>query len=140
MPGTRTVMTKLHSLVFCCNYEIENSYSLLRCLIIAMHAILLQLGVLPLTMCRLLIANLWNTPLGRYIPFNEMTKCHIAIGYSFMVLLFGTSIVFVMFFAVLCDNGEQMFCVKLRNEIMITGYIIFVVSVIYYIDTDLCIL
>ncbi len=101
-----------------------------------MHAILLQLGVLPLTMCRLLIANLWNTPLGRYIPFNEMTKCHIAIGYSFMFLLFATSIIFVMFFAVICNAGEQPFCVRLRNEIMITGYVIFVVSVLKVLENN----
>jgi hypothetical protein len=39
-----------------------------------MHAILYQLAILPLTMCRLLIANLSDTFVSRIIPFDEMTR------------------------------------------------------------------
>ena len=94
----------------------------------AMHTILFQLAILPLTMCRLLISNLWNSPLGKYFPFNEMTKCHIALGYTLVFLLFATIVVFLMFFGVLCNSGAQAFCDKFKTEIIITGYVIFVVS------------
>ena len=39
-----------------------------------MHAILYQLAILPLTMCRLLIANLSQTFVSKIIPFDEMTR------------------------------------------------------------------
>mmetsp|Transcript_1290 Transcript_1290/g.1741 ORF Transcript_1290/g.1741 Transcript_1290/m.1741 type:complete len:155 (-) Transcript_1290:2502-2966(-) len=39
-----------------------------------MHAILYQLAILPLTMCRLLIANLSGTFVAKIIPFDEMTR------------------------------------------------------------------
>ena len=39
-----------------------------------MHAILYQLAILPLTMCRLLIANLSGTFVSKIIPFDEMTR------------------------------------------------------------------
>lgn len=39
-----------------------------------MHAILFQLAILPLTMCRLLIASLSKTAISKIIPFNDMTR------------------------------------------------------------------
>jgi hypothetical protein len=39
-----------------------------------MHAILFQMALMPLTMCRLLIATLSKTFLAKYIPFSEMTR------------------------------------------------------------------
>ena len=39
-----------------------------------MHAILYQLAILPLTMCRLLIANFSKTFVSKIIPFDEMTR------------------------------------------------------------------
>ena len=93
-----------------------------------MHLILFQLSVLPLTMCRHLISNLWNTYIGKIIPFYDMTKYHIAIGYTLMVLLFATIVVFIMFFGTLCKSGAQPFCAKFKSEIIITGYVIFIVS------------
>jgi hypothetical protein len=92
-----------------------------------MHTILFQLAILPLTMCRLLISNLWwNSPLGKYFPFNEMTRCHIALGYTLVFLLFATIVVFLMFFGVLCNSGAQAFCDEFKTEIIITSYVIFV--------------
>ncbi|GFH55403.1 hypothetical protein CTEN210_11879 [Chaetoceros tenuissimus] len=91
-----------------------------------MHAILYQLAILPLTMCRLLIANFSETFVSKIIPFDEMTRCHIGIGYTFAFLLLVTIIVFLMFFGVVCNSGDQNFCKKFTTEIMITGYVIFV--------------
>jgi len=91
-----------------------------------MHTILFQLTIIPLTMCRLLISKLWLSPIGDYFPFNEMTKFHIALGYTFIFLLFATIVVFLMFFGVLCNSGAQAFCDKFKTEIIITGYVIFV--------------
>jgi len=44
-----------------------------------MHAILFQLAVLPLAMCRLSVASLSDALLCRFLPFNSMTDYHIAI-------------------------------------------------------------
>ena len=90
-----------------------------------MHAILFQLGILPLTMCRLIISKASSTSLNIIIPFNEMQKYHIAIGYALVVMLFFTIVVFLMFFGVVCADGDQAFCAKFTSEIMITGYVIF---------------
>ncbi len=90
-----------------------------------MHAILFQLGALPLTMCRLVISKASSTFLNSIIPFNEALKCHIAIGYTLVVMLFLTIIVFLMFFGVNCSDGDAAFCAKFTSEIMITGYVIF---------------
>lgn len=90
-----------------------------------MHAILFQLGALPLTMCRLIISKASMTFLGSVIPFNEALKCHIAIGYTLVFMLFMTIVVFLMFFGVLCSDGNATFCANFTSEIMITGYVIF---------------
>ncbi len=55
-----------------------------------------------------------------------MTKYHIFIGYTLVILLFFSTVVFLMFFGVLCANGDQGFCDKFTSEIMITGYVMFV--------------
>ena len=90
-----------------------------------MHAILFQLGALPLTMCRLIVSKASSTFLNTVIPFNEMLRCHIVIGYTLVVMLFFTIVVFLMFFGVNCADGDQAFCAKFTSEIMITGYVIF---------------
>lgn len=104
-----------------------------------MHAILFQLGLLPLTMCRLIISKASNTFVNTIIPFNEMLKCHIAIGYMLVLMLFFTIVVFLMFFGVNCADGDQTFCTNFFTEIMITGYVIFLlflsVAVTSYLRT-----
>jgi len=90
-----------------------------------MHAILFQLGMLPVTMCRLIISKASSTVFNDVIPFNEMLKCHIAIGYTLVFMLFCTIVVFLMFFGVNCSDGDDAFCAKFTSEIMITGYVIF---------------
>ncbi len=81
-----------------------------------MHAILFQLAVLPLTMCRLSIASLSDSFLARLIPFNCMTEYHIAVGYVLVSFLLSTVLIFFMFFGVLCHNGEHAFCAKVRKH------------------------
>ena len=77
-----------------------------------MHAILFQLAVLPLTMCRLSIASLSDTFLCRFLPFNRMTDYHIAIGYTLVIFLLATVSIFFMFFGVICNSGDDSFCRK----------------------------
>jgi len=67
-----------------------------------MHAIPFQLAVLPLTMSRLLVSTLSSTYLSEYIPFNEMTKCHIALGYALVLLVITTTVIFIC--------GDVSFC------------------------------
>lgn len=84
-----------------------------------MHALLFQLAILPLTMCRLVVSTLSSTFLNNYIPFNEMTKCHIFIGYTFIVLLLAALLIFFLFFGVVCNSGDASFCKKVRFYIYI---------------------
>lgn len=76
------------------------------------HAILFQLAVLPLTMCRLSIASLSDTFLCRFLPLNSMTDYHIAIGYTLVIFLLATVSIFFMFFGVICNSGDDSFCRK----------------------------
>lgn len=48
----------------------------------AMHAILLQMALLPLTMARHSILQLSETWLCKVIPFQRMTAMHIHLGYT----------------------------------------------------------
>jgi len=91
----------------------------------AMHAILLQLALLPLTMCRYAISGASNTIFHKFIDLDGLTKYHIGIGYCFVALLFGSTMVFICFFGFLCSQGEDKFCKNFQSEIMITGYVLF---------------
>ena len=86
------------------------------------------MAVIPLTMCRLLIAHMSQTFINNFIPFSEMNKCHIAIGYMVIGLIFAAGAVLVMYFGIICNSGDKNFCQKLTSEIMITGYVILAVS------------
>ena len=91
-----------------------------------MHAILLQLALIPLTMCHLTISNLQKYRLIKhFIPFQSVLRYHISLGYVIVFLVFLTTVVFLSFFGVLCSDGDEEFCNKLTSEIMITGYVIF---------------
>lgn len=91
----------------------------------AMHAILFQMALLPLTVSRLSIAAASSTIFDRLIPFNRMMRLHIHLGYTMVSIVFLATIVFFAFFGLLCSDGEQEFCDKFTSEIMVTGYCIF---------------
>jgi len=88
----------------------------------AMHAILFQLALIPLTMARYSISTLSGSVLDRFIPLNRTLRMHIHLGYTMVTVVFFATLLFFAFFGVLCGNGEQDFCDKFRSEIMCTGY------------------
>ena len=95
------------------------------------HVIQLQLGVLPLTMCRYTINKLSSTsPLNRLIPFEEFTKYHIAIGYTLVSLVLVAFVVFMTYYGTMCARGEQEFCDGFASEMMLTGYAIFILFMV----------
>eukprot|EP00523_Entomoneis_sp_CCMP467_P009232 CAMPEP_0168737822 /NCGR_PEP_ID=MMETSP0724-20121128/10600_1 /TAXON_ID=265536 /ORGANISM="Amphiprora sp., Strain CCMP467" /LENGTH=857 /DNA_ID=CAMNT_0008785115 /DNA_START=132 /DNA_END=2705 /DNA_ORIENTATION=+ len=92
----------------------------------SMHAILFQMSLIPLTMCRYSIAALSGSSLGldRFVPLNRMLRIHIHLGYVMVSIVFGATVLFFTFFGLLCSNGDQAFCDKFTSEIMCTGYAI----------------
>eukprot|EP00521_Asterionellopsis_glacialis_P011582 CAMPEP_0195307206 /NCGR_PEP_ID=MMETSP0707-20130614/37600_1 /TAXON_ID=33640 /ORGANISM="Asterionellopsis glacialis, Strain CCMP134" /LENGTH=900 /DNA_ID=CAMNT_0040371453 /DNA_START=21 /DNA_END=2723 /DNA_ORIENTATION=- len=101
----------------------------------AMHAILFQMLLIPLTMCKFSIAAASNTMLDRFIPFNRSTRIHIHLGYTWAIIVFSATILFFAFFGLLCSNGDQKVCDKFTSEIMITGYIIFGTCIIIAVSS-----
>ena len=87
-----------------------------------MHAILFQLALIPLTMSRLSIAASSDSLLTRFVPLNRAVRIHIHLGYTLVSIVLFATIFFFVFFGLLCANGEQAFCDKFTQEIMITGY------------------
>lgn len=51
----------------------------------SMHAILFQMTLIPLTMCRYTIASLSGSRLDGYFPLNRMLRMHIHMGCEFEV-------------------------------------------------------
>lgn len=90
------------------------------------HMIHLHLALLPLTMCRFSVAHLSNTFLHRYLPFESLLKCHAWLGYAVILLVFLAFCTFMAYYGILCSNGDQEICEKFGSEIMITGYVIFI--------------
>ena len=88
----------------------------------SMHAILFQMSLLPLTMCRYSIAEMTTSSLERYIPLNRILRMHIHLGYVMIGIVTLATTVFLIFFGVLCHGGQQDFCDKITSEIMCTGY------------------
>ncbi len=89
-----------------------------------MHAILFQMALIPLTMCRCSISALSESALNRVIPLNHALVMHMYIGYTMVIIIFCATLLFFFFFGFLCAEGEQAFCDKFTLEIMITGYCI----------------
>jgi predicted ferric reductase len=97
----------------------------------SMHAILFQMALIPLTMCRYTLAQLSSTKLRRYVPFNKITAMHIHLGYTMILIVFLASVVFFAFFGSMCQAqkdgtepsplGVHTFCQKFESEIMATG-------------------
>mmetsp|Transcript_41778 Transcript_41778/g.87688 ORF Transcript_41778/g.87688 Transcript_41778/m.87688 type:complete len:516 (-) Transcript_41778:72-1619(-) len=90
----------------------------------SMHAILFQMALIPLTMSRYSIATLSKGKLNNYIPLNKALRIHIHLGYTMVSIVFFATIVFFVFFGILCSEGSQAFCDKFTSEIMLTGYFI----------------
>jgi NADH:ubiquinone oxidoreductase subunit H len=89
-----------------------------------MHALLLQMALIPLTMSRFSIAALSDSVLNRFVPMNRAVRMHIHLGYTLVILAFLSTVVFFIFFGTLCSDGEDPFCAKFRTQIMSTGYAI----------------
>jgi predicted ferric reductase len=97
----------------------------------AMHAILLQMALLPLTMSRHLIAVLSDTFLAKVFPFQRVVAMHIHLGYTMITIVSGATILFFVFFGQLCQQqhtgkepkpgGVMTWCKKMNSEIMATG-------------------
>lgn len=115
----------------------------------AMHAILFQMALIPLTMCRFSLAQLSTTILKNYLPFNRITAMHIHLGYTMFTIVFVATCVFFIFFGHMCElqkmgleptpKGEFTFCDKLSTEIMNTGLgilgtLIIIVGTSYFRD------
>jgi len=101
----------------------------------AMHAILFQLALLPLTMCRATLASLSTTKLSLVLPFAHVTDFHIFLGYVFCTVMILAVILFFAFFGKVCADhraGKDPLdaCAKLTEEIMITGYAILACTLI----------
>ncbi|KAL7560334.1 hypothetical protein ACA910_020257 [Epithemia clementina (nom. ined.)] len=90
----------------------------------SMHAILFQMALIPLTMSRCSIAALSETVLQDFVPLNRAVRIHIHLGYVMVLIVGLATSLFFIFFGRLCAGGQQDFCDKFRQEIMITGYII----------------
>ena len=90
----------------------------------SMHAILFQMALIPITMCRCSISALAGSVVNKVIPLNRSLAIHIHLGYTMITIVFFATIFFFFFFGLLCSEGEQAFCDKFTMEIMITGYCI----------------
>lgn len=90
----------------------------------SMHAILFQMALIPLTMARYSISALSGSILDHFLPLNRAVRIHIHLGYTMVGIVFCAVIFFFAFFGLLCSDGDQSFCDKFTEEIMITGYFI----------------
>jgi predicted ferric reductase len=90
----------------------------------SMHAILFQMALIPLTMARFSISTLCESFVDKILPLNRTFRMHIHLGYTMIIIVFWAVIFFFAFFGLLCSDGEEAFCEKFTEEIMITGYCI----------------
>jgi predicted ferric reductase len=90
----------------------------------SMHAILFQMALIPLTMCRFSISTLTESIVDRFVPLNRALRIHIHLGYTMIIITFFSTLLFFIFFGLQCSRGEEVMCDKFRSEIMITGYLI----------------
>ena len=89
------------------------------------HAILFQMTILPLTMCRLTIAKLGRYDLFcRIFPLDRILHYHIFIGYIMIFLTTFAGCLFLTYYGNLCAYDDEDYCDGLASEIMITGYYI----------------
>ena len=98
----------------------------------AMHMILFQLALIPLTVSRSFLAYLskWGN-----LPLEHVMQVHIQIGYMFCITMVLSSVLFFAFFGKVCtdhlNNQDPLdTCAKFSSEIMGTGYAILGVTLI----------
>jgi predicted ferric reductase len=94
------------------------------------HAMLLQMAAIPLTVSRLSIAALCDSPLAIYIPFKRTLRLHILYAYTMIWLLVFAMVGLIVFYARMCAVGLQDYCDRISSEIMMTGYAITVCTLI----------
>ena len=63
-----------------------------------MHASLLQMALIPLTMSRFSIATLSESVLDRFVPLNRALRMHIHLGYTMVGIVFLDTAFFFTFF------------------------------------------
>ena len=96
-----------------------------------MHAILLQLAIIPVTMCKALLSMLASSQLlSRAFPFARILNFHIQLGYTFCIFIILATILFFGFFGKICSDHKEDKdpldgCAKFQTEIMATGLAIF---------------
>jgi hypothetical protein len=73
----------------------------------AMHAILFQMALIPLTMARHSLATASTTFLSQLVPFRRVTAIHIHLGYTLVIIVVLSTILFFIFFGQLCS--QQVF-------------------------------
>jgi len=121
------------------NIEDNDSYSNTKRIVPAVifgskFAILFQMALIPLTMCRYSISALSTSVLGRFIPFNKAMQIHAYLGYVMVSLVL---FALVTFYGSLCTLDGHEYCVRLSSQIMVTGYIIaglaFIVGMTSYV-------
>ena len=109
-----------------------------------MHAILLQMAALPLTMSHHTLKLLSEIDvIQRFLPMHRIQRLHINIGYFITVMLTLAVTGFVTFFGTLCRDsreGGSHFkppkfknehdCRKFETEIFITGMMIFALTLL----------
>jgi hypothetical protein len=66
-----------------------------------MHAILFQMALLPLTMCRFSISTLADSVANRIIPFNRTLRMHIHLGYTMVLVLTAATFFFLLLWCTL---------------------------------------
>lgn len=94
----------------------------------AMHVVLFQLALLPLTMSRFFITKLSQTSMKHVIPFHNIMGMHYYLGYFMVFTVFFTTVFFFIFFGQLCyqqntgrepldGDGNKSFCLKFTSEV-----------------------
>ena len=96
-----------------------------------MHAILFQLALLPMTMCRVSLTYLARfETIHRFLPLERIQSMHNYLGYLVVGLVSVATLFFFVFFGYMCAAGEDAFCDKFTTEIMGTGYAIITLLVL----------
>jgi len=104
-----------------------------------MHAIMLQMGALPLTMSHYTLKSLSEIDVvQRFLPMHRVQRLHVNIGYFITIMLTLAVGGFLTFFGTLCrdsreggshfkppDFKNENDCVKFESEIFLTGIVIF---------------
>ena len=88
------------------------------------YAILLQMALLPLTMCRYSITSLSDSIINRFIPLNKVYQMHAYLGYIMVSLVLFALVTFIGLYGSLCILDGPTYCQALSSEIMCTGYAI----------------